>query len=83
MGDNAGEKESAAVEPVMEKIAEKFHDHDASSSSDSENEKSSSPSPVKPKIYRIFGREKPLHKVLGGGKRKDIIHSLSFSHYAF
>jgi len=72
MGDNAGEKESAPVESVMEKITEKFHDHDASSSSDSENEKSSSPSPVKPKIYRIFGREKPLHKVLGGGKPADV-----------
>ncbi|KAH7854343.1 hypothetical protein Vadar_012779 [Vaccinium darrowii] len=72
MGDNAGEKESAPVESVMEKITEKFHDHDVSSSSDSENEKSSSPSPVKPKIYRIFGREKPLHKVLGGGKPADV-----------
>jgi len=56
---------------VMEKITEKFHDHE-SSSSDSENEKSSSPSAVKPKIYRIFGREKPLHKVLGGGKPADV-----------
>ncbi|KAG5558704.1 hypothetical protein RHGRI_008609 [Rhododendron griersonianum] len=66
MADNPGENES-----VTEKITEKFHDHDSSSSSssDSENEKSSpSPSAVKPKIYRILGRERPLHKVLGGGK---------------
>ncbi|KAI8564926.1 hypothetical protein RHMOL_Rhmol03G0221200 [Rhododendron molle] len=73
MADNPGEKESA-VESVTEKITEKFHDHDSSSSSsDSENEKSSSsPSAVKPKIYRILGRERPLHKVLGGGKPADI-----------
>lgn len=83
MADNPGENES-----VTEKITEKFHDHDSSSSSssDSENEKSSpSPSAVKPKIYRILGRERPLHKVLGGGKRTDVIQilSLSLSYYAF
>ncbi|XP_058206048.1 reticulon-like protein B2 isoform X2 [Rhododendron vialii] len=71
--DNPGEKESAGGS-VTEKITEKFHDHDSSSSSsDSENEKSSpSPSAVKPKIYRILGRERPVHKVLGGGKPADI-----------
>ncbi|KAE9464796.1 hypothetical protein C3L33_03286, partial [Rhododendron williamsianum] len=76
MADNPGENES-----VTEKITEKFHDHDSSSSSsDSENEKSSSsPSAVKPKIYRILGRERPLHKVLGGGKRTDVIQILSLS----
>lgn len=27
---------------------------------------------VKSKIYRLFGRERPLHKVLGGGKPADV-----------
>ncbi|GLT25462.1 hypothetical protein SLA2020_416750 [Shorea laevis] len=57
---------------LMEKISEKIHDHqDSSSSSDSDHEKSS-PSSVKSKIYRLFGRERPVHKVLGGGKPADI-----------
>ncbi|KAL0794015.1 hypothetical protein Bca101_065392 [Brassica carinata] len=57
----------------MEKIAEKIHGHDASSSSDSDDDKkASSPSSIKTKIYRLFGREKPVHKVFGGGKPADI-----------
>ncbi|KAA8539986.1 hypothetical protein F0562_026678 [Nyssa sinensis] len=68
MDDHAGERESA-VESVIDKITEKFHGHD-SSSSDSDNEKSSSF--VKAKIYRLFGREQPVHKVLGGGKPADV-----------
>lgn len=56
-------------ESLMDKIAEKIHDHDSSSSSDSEHEKPESPSALKAKIYRLFGREKPVHKVLGGGLR--------------
>lgn len=40
---------------------------DLSSSSDSEEEK---PSSIKGKgVYRLFGRERPIHMVLGGGKR--------------
>ncbi len=57
-------------ESLMEKVADKIHDHDSSSSSDSDNEKDKpSPPSIKSKIYRLFGREKPVHKVLGGGKR--------------
>ncbi|KAG2302781.1 hypothetical protein Bca52824_031432 [Brassica carinata] len=60
-------------ESIMEKIAEKIHGHDASSSSDSDDDKkASSPSSIKTKIYRLFGREKPVHKVFGGGKPADI-----------
>ncbi|CAN8286153.1 unnamed protein product [Cochlearia groenlandica] len=62
-------------ESLMEKIAEKIHHHDSSSSSsssESEYEKPESPSAVKSKIYRLFGREKPVHKVLGGGKPADV-----------
>ncbi|GLU05877.1 hypothetical protein SLE2022_229520 [Rubroshorea leprosula] len=56
---------------LMKKIPEKIHDHDSSSSSDSDDEKLS-PSFVKSKIYHLFGRERPVHKILGGGKPADV-----------
>ncbi|KAJ6933685.1 reticulon-like protein B1 [Populus alba x Populus x berolinensis] len=60
---------------VIESVKEKIHDHDTSSDSDSDSDhgkpKSESDS-LKSKIYRLFGREKPVHKVLGGGKPADI-----------
>ncbi|OIV93653.1 hypothetical protein TanjilG_04885 [Lupinus angustifolius] len=62
-------------ESLLEKISGKIHNHDSSSSSDSDNEKktsSSSPSSIKSKVFRIFGREKPVHHVLGGGKPADV-----------
>ncbi|KAJ0265610.1 Reticulon-like protein B4 [Hirschfeldia incana] len=55
-------------ESIMEKIAEKIHGHDSSSDSDDDKKSSS----IKTKIYRLFGREKPVHKVFGGGKPADI-----------
>lgn len=63
---------SSGVESVMEKIKEKLHhdgdsDGSSSSSSDSDSEKKSSK--VKSKIRRLFGRQKPVHTVFGGGKR--------------
>ncbi|KAG8488920.1 hypothetical protein CXB51_016867 [Gossypium anomalum] len=69
------ESKQSAVESVMEKISEKIHGHDSSSSSDSDSdhEKPASPSSVKAKIYRLFGRERPLHHVLGGGKPADVL----------
>lgn len=54
-------------ESLMEKIKEKFHD----SSSDSDNE--STAAAIKAKIFRLFGREQPVHKVFGGGKPADIL----------
>lgn len=62
---------SSGVESVMDKIKEKLrHDGDSdgssSSSSDSDSDISSK---VKSKISRLFGRQKPLHSVFGGGKR--------------
>lgn len=68
------ENEHHHEESLLEKITEKIHGHDSSSSSssDSDNEKSSerpSSSSLKDKIFRLFGREKPVHKVFGGGKR--------------
>ncbi|KAM7504820.1 hypothetical protein LguiB_003724 [Lonicera macranthoides] len=44
----------------------------SSSSSDSDNEKPSLSSAVKSNTYRLFGREQPVHKLLGGGKTADI-----------
>ena len=60
-------------ESVMDKISEKKPHGSSSSGSDDEGRSSSSSSAaaaVKAKIYRLFGREKPVHSVLGGGKRE-------------
>ncbi|KAJ9188277.1 hypothetical protein P3X46_003648 [Hevea brasiliensis] len=70
------EHSESPIESVMEKISEKIHAHDSSSSSDSDSEtekKPDSPSSVKAKIFRLFGREKPVHKVFGGGKPADVL----------
>ncbi|RVW94550.1 Reticulon-like protein B3 [Vitis vinifera] len=63
MADHAGESESA-MESVMEKITAKLHGYGSPSSSDSEDGKKSLVEAVKSKSYRLFGREKPLHKLL-------------------
>lgn len=71
--NNAGEHEQSFVESLKEKVTETFHKDDSSSSdSDNDAKKSSPVDDVKDKIYRLFGREKPIHKVLGGGKAADI-----------
>lgn len=70
-------------ESLMDKISEKLHfsNHSsspapASSSSDSDDEKKkpTSPAPATSsfgsKVRRLFGRERPVHKVFGGGKRE-------------
>lgn len=67
MAGHAGEPGSASL---MEKIADKIHGHDSSSTHSHDHKPS--PASVKSKIYRLFGREKPVHKVLGGGKSADI-----------
>lgn len=72
MADHAGDHESEK-ESILEKISEKLHAHDSSSDSDDEKDKKKSHADaVKAKIYRLFGRERPLHHVLGGGKPADI-----------
>uniref|UniRef100_A0A6N2MGA5 Reticulon-like protein n=1 Tax=Salix viminalis TaxID=40686 RepID=A0A6N2MGA5_SALVM len=61
-------------ENPIESVTEKIH-HESSSSSDSESDsekKSYTSESVKEKIWRLFGREKPLHHVLGGGKPADV-----------
>ncbi|KAL8495092.1 hypothetical protein ACS0TY_019307 [Phlomoides rotata] len=66
------------VESLTDKISDKFHgggdSSSSSSSSDSEPEAkvTTTESTSKEKIYRLFGREKPVHKVFGGGKPADI-----------
>ncbi|GAA0174609.1 hypothetical protein Leryth_000113 [Lithospermum erythrorhizon] len=60
-------------ESLMEKIAEKIHAHDEVENDEKPIlKKPSSPSSVKAKIFRLFGREKPVHTVFGGGKPADV-----------
>ncbi|XP_022891102.1 reticulon-like protein B5 [Olea europaea var. sylvestris] len=69
------EKHESAAESLIDKITDKFHGDNSSSSSDSDDEKDIkvTTAAVKAKICRLFGREKPVHKVLGGGKPADIL----------
>lgn len=65
----AGETES-----FVDKVEEKFHDHnsDSDSYSDSDDDHKKRPPKFASKantVYRLFGRDRPVHKVLGGGKR--------------
>lgn len=72
---------SGESESLIEKIEEKFHDHhqdhhSSSSSSDSDSDDTklkAPPKSFKSNVYRLFGREQPVHKVLGGGKPADIL----------
>ncbi|XP_043703683.1 reticulon-like protein B5 [Telopea speciosissima] len=62
--------EDAGSESLMDNITQKIHKHDdsSSSSSDSESEKY-----LPTRKNCLFGRQKPVHAVLGGGKSADII----------
>ncbi|CAH2069248.1 unnamed protein product [Thlaspi arvense] len=54
-------------EPLMENIAPaEINGLDSLSSSDTDSEKPDSPVPINAPIYRMFGRERPIHVVLGG-----------------
>ncbi|XP_042465236.1 reticulon-like protein B2 [Zingiber officinale] len=62
-------------ETLIEQIEEKDRGGGSSSSSSSDDEKSKASEAVeaaKAKIYRLFGREKPVHQILGGGKPADV-----------
>ena len=72
-------------ESLIEKISDKIHGHDdSSSSSDSDNEKSAGSSAAAPakgleeKVFRLFGRETPVHTCMGGGKRTILILLIFF-----
>lgn len=78
-GDEIETKNDSSVE----KITEQLHHHESPSSSDSDSEKKvkhdedvkehhEAPSP-KSTNNRLFGREKPIHQVFGGGKPADVI----------
>ena len=71
---------SEDTDSFVEKMEDKFHDHnsDSESYSDSDDDHATRP-PVKTSgsnVYRLFGRDQPVHKVLGGGKRN--LHSFFF-----
>ncbi|CAN1264315.1 Reticulon-like protein B3 [Linum perenne] len=73
MAEDVGHHDS-----LVDKITEKITGHhdgssSSSSSSDSDDDKPSKLEAVKSKIYRIFGRDKPVHKVFGGGKPADVL----------
>ncbi|KAH9614723.1 hypothetical protein KSS87_018924 [Heliosperma pusillum] len=60
-------------ESIMEKISEKIHHRDSSSSDSDTDDYKPSDSSLKSKVYRLFGRQQPVHKVLGGGKPADVL----------
>ncbi|KAF5804223.1 hypothetical protein HanXRQr2_Chr05g0194651 [Helianthus annuus] len=84
-----GEEIETTDESLVENITDKIHrDNSSSSLSDSESEKKpkfddddvkkphDAPAPdssLKSKSNRLFGREKPVHQVFGGGKPADVI----------
>lgn len=59
-------------ESLTEKISDKIHGKDDSSSS-SDSDDDNKISAIKSKVFRLFGREKPVHKVFGGGKPADVL----------
>ncbi|KAK6158301.1 hypothetical protein DH2020_005615 [Rehmannia glutinosa] len=70
MADYHTEEEKKGESNLMDQISDKIHGRDSSSSSsDSEDEKKPS---LKAKVNRLFGREKPVHGVFGGGKPADV-----------
>ncbi|KAI6707146.1 hypothetical protein NL676_010108 [Syzygium grande] len=76
----ADHEEPKGGESLAEKIVEKIHAARGSSSSsssgsdsDDDDKPAAPPPPPKAKVYRPFGREQPVHKVLGGGKPADVL----------
>ncbi|GMJ06490.1 hypothetical protein HRI_004318300 [Hibiscus trionum] len=76
MAEHIESKMEEIADKISDKISETFHrKSSSSSSSDSDDDKRSHGHkvPFKSKVYRLFGREKPLHQVLGAGKPADIL----------
>ncbi|KAM1476749.1 hypothetical protein FF1_038214 [Malus domestica] len=67
-----------AAESLMDRISDKIHGHDSSSavpSSGAVHDKGiggGHSTSLKSKVNRLFGREKPVHHVFGGGKAADV-----------
>jgi stringent starvation protein B len=60
---------------ILEKINEKIHEYKHSSSSSSSDSDDDKPKKSKKKKKKkLFGRQNPLHHVLGGGKGISVIH---------
>jgi len=78
MAEHKEEQQESVLESMMDKISDKLHGDSSSSSSDSDDDKkkgssSSAAAAAKAKIYRLFGREKPVHAVLGGENPADLV----------
>ncbi|KAL2330220.1 hypothetical protein Fmac_017801 [Flemingia macrophylla] len=67
----------APAESLLDKISDKLHGHDSSSSSSSSSSDSDSEKTVtssaRDKVFRLFGRERPVHSVFGAGKPADVL----------
>jgi hypothetical protein len=63
---------------LLEKITEKLHFDDSSSDSSDSHSEADKPvvESVNEKVFRLFGREKPVHSVLGGGKRMNLFFTM-------
>ncbi|KAH9313829.1 hypothetical protein KI387_022456, partial [Taxus chinensis] len=68
MADHVAE-ENVSSRSIMDNITEKFHGHHSSSSSSDDDEKPS----ISSSINRLFGRQKSVHSLLGGGKAADLV----------
>ncbi|XP_030530359.1 reticulon-like protein B1 [Rhodamnia argentea] len=69
MADHEETKGESLVDEISEKIRVGGSSSSSSSSSDSGDDK---PAETQAKAYRLFGRERPVHEVLGGGKPADV-----------
>ncbi|KAG5075238.1 hypothetical protein JHK82_056598 [Glycine max] len=75
---------SGDTDSFSDKVEENFHHHhnsDSDSYSDSDDDHNKRPPPKttgSTNVYRLFGRDQPVHKVLGGGKRNSIANVSAF-----
>ncbi|XP_057853250.1 reticulon-like protein B1 [Cryptomeria japonica] len=74
------EDAASLLDSVLETIHDKLPGHHSSSDSDSDDEKSkkksevsSAAASVTASVNRLFGRQKPVHSLFGGGKSADVI----------
>lgn len=70
MSDPGGE----GMDSLLDKVQEAFHHgHSSDSSDETDGDKHKHP-----EKFHLFGRQKPVHSALGGGKRMNPIKSLPF-----
>lgn len=68
MADQSSE-ENVVDRSLMDNITEKMHAHHSSSSSSDDDEKPS----ISSSVNRLFGRQKSVHHLIGGGKVADLV----------